>query len=265
MADDTVTWGRSAQAFGGLSGLAARATDRYFIAFNLPRDRYGVGFAASGIGLLLLTLAVFTVIGAYWDLNWLASEDGVSEWSTVVLYVASGVLAWLTAARLRRRAHRRLALFHAAIAVTLVLAALEEISWGQRIFDWSTPAALAAVNYQNETTLHNLSNVDRITNTIMLTAAAVAIAGAFVRSSLHRRGIVTTADFVFPTLTLVLPLVAIFVWIGGGDTFRSTVDLVARRPEGDEAPEVITGVVLLVYTWGNFARARMLARLQTLR
>lgn len=32
----------------------------------------------------------------------------------------------------------------------------EEISWGQRIFGWSTPEALAEVNYQQETNIHNL-------------------------------------------------------------------------------------------------------------
>jgi hypothetical protein len=32
----------------------------------------------------------------------------------------------------------------------------EEISWGQRIFGWSTPEELAKVNYQQETNIHNL-------------------------------------------------------------------------------------------------------------
>lgn len=32
----------------------------------------------------------------------------------------------------------------------------EEISWGQRIFNWSTPEALAKINYQKETNIHNL-------------------------------------------------------------------------------------------------------------
>ena len=32
----------------------------------------------------------------------------------------------------------------------------EEISWGQRIFGWATPESLAAINYQQETNIHNL-------------------------------------------------------------------------------------------------------------
>lgn len=34
--------------------------------------------------------------------------------------------------------------------------AMEEISWGQRLFGWETPAAWAALNHQGETNLHNL-------------------------------------------------------------------------------------------------------------
>ena len=35
---------------------------------------------------------------------------------------------------------------------------MEEVSWGQRLFGWQTPAALAEVNVQHETNLHNLFN-----------------------------------------------------------------------------------------------------------
>jgi hypothetical protein len=32
----------------------------------------------------------------------------------------------------------------------------EEISWGQRIFGWSTPESISAINHQQETNIHNL-------------------------------------------------------------------------------------------------------------
>ncbi len=35
---------------------------------------------------------------------------------------------------------------------------MEEISWGQRIFGWSTPLILEKVNYQNEINIHNFFN-----------------------------------------------------------------------------------------------------------
>jgi hypothetical protein len=32
----------------------------------------------------------------------------------------------------------------------------EEISWGQRVFDWSTPESISELNAQNETNIHNI-------------------------------------------------------------------------------------------------------------
>lgn len=44
------------------------------------------------------------------------------------------------------------------VALMFFVIAMEEISWGQRIAGWSTPASLSAYNYQNETNLHNVLN-----------------------------------------------------------------------------------------------------------
>lgn len=42
------------------------------------------------------------------------------------------------------------------LALAFLFAGGEEISWGQRIFGWNTPAAIADINAQDETTIHNL-------------------------------------------------------------------------------------------------------------
>jgi len=42
------------------------------------------------------------------------------------------------------------------LTVAFAFAGAEEISWGQRIFGWETPDALASINAQDETTIHNL-------------------------------------------------------------------------------------------------------------
>jgi hypothetical protein len=46
------------------------------------------------------------------------------------------------------------------IAVTLACLYLggEELSWGQQLFQWKTPAEIAVLNDQNETNLHNMSS-----------------------------------------------------------------------------------------------------------
>jgi hypothetical protein len=43
-------------------------------------------------------------------------------------------------------------------AMFFFILGMEEISWGQRIFNWETPEAWSKVNYQDETNVHNLFN-----------------------------------------------------------------------------------------------------------
>lgn len=104
----------------------------------------------------LLVVTPGNVIGV------LVGEDGPVEWA--------GALAWMCAAglfvaMLHRRpiledAVRPAAFWLAGLALMSFLAAGEEISWGQRLFDYPTPEAIARVNLQNEMNLHNLAPLD---------------------------------------------------------------------------------------------------------
>ncbi len=46
--------------------------------------------------------------------------------------------------------------FYGLLALLFLISCGEEISWGQRIFGWSTPESLMEMNAQNETNFHNL-------------------------------------------------------------------------------------------------------------
>ncbi|MEQ8440398.1 MAG: hypothetical protein RIM33_01360 [Alphaproteobacteria bacterium] len=85
----------------------------------------------------------------------LFAEDGVMEYLTVALLFASAALAVLA---IRRggfdRAERIMLILFAG---GLAFLAMEEISWGQRIFGIETPEALRAANVQGEINLHNLT------------------------------------------------------------------------------------------------------------
>lgn len=87
------------------------------------------------------------------------SEDGVVENLTALFFFISGIFAFL----LRKRAVYfkqeiiRKIFFWACIVISLALflVAFEEISWGQRIFNFKTPEFLRANNRQGEINLHN--------------------------------------------------------------------------------------------------------------
>ena len=83
-------------------------------------------------------------------------EDGLVEWATVAALV---LLALRLAYELLRppaalAKGQRAAGW--ALAVLALIAAGEEISWGQRIFGFETGQTLQAINLQRETNLHNL-------------------------------------------------------------------------------------------------------------
>ena len=48
-------------------------------------------------------------------------------------------------------------IFLKILALTYFLG--EEISWGQHFFNWQTPTLFSDYNNQNETNLHNISNL----------------------------------------------------------------------------------------------------------
>lgn len=80
----------------------------------------------------------------------LAEEDGVIEWLGALFFLA-GAVAWFV---YFRKGGGLIALL---LAVVFLLGFGEEISWGQRIFGWETPAVIDEYNVQGETSLHNLT------------------------------------------------------------------------------------------------------------
>lgn len=89
-------------------------------------------------------------------------EDGIFESLTPVLMVISMVLIGASIPKLRRdpqlvRYRNLLTLIYFILISLFFLNAMEEISWGQRIFGWETPQTFEG-NVQNETNLHNYFN-----------------------------------------------------------------------------------------------------------
>lgn len=81
-----------------------------------------------------------------------AREDGLVEYGTAILLAAGG--GALAALAIRVGGYRRWLL--ALYALAFVLAAGEEISWGQRIFGIESSEFFLEHNRQGETNLHNL-------------------------------------------------------------------------------------------------------------
>ena len=109
----------------------------------------------SSIFFMLVALC----LGLCWyflrDFSFLYTEDGIFE-SLTVLCLLSASLIWIKC--IRSAKYSNIQICFCFLFVLSLVFAMEEISWGQRIFGWKTPKVWAAINYQNETNIHNLLN-----------------------------------------------------------------------------------------------------------
>lgn len=81
-------------------------------------------------------------------------EDQPLEWATFWAFMAAAVL-FMRAAVLQRQ-KRQLPWFFAGLATFCILVAMEEISWGQRVFGYTPPLYFLENNHQQEFNLHNV-------------------------------------------------------------------------------------------------------------
>lgn len=90
--------------------------------------------------------------------RFLSGENGLTEQATAVVALC-GIYMGARVVLLAQRQLPILEVLWLSIATLgCVYLAGEELSWGQQVFHWRTPGALAAINLQHETNLHNMSS-----------------------------------------------------------------------------------------------------------
>lgn len=87
-------------------------------------------------------------------IRFLYREDGLMETATVILALLSSILLFLSSKRFEKFTCKAVV----TMALFLILFALEELSWGQRLFGLKTPEFLKQINQQKETNIHNIVN-----------------------------------------------------------------------------------------------------------
>jgi hypothetical protein len=120
--------------------------------------------------------------GPEWVPRGWTREDGPVEYAGFAAFLGASVLAFVAASRIRR-SHRPALAAAAVLGTVLLVAAGEEISWGQRLFGTETPAVLVDGNRQDELNLHN---IDGLQQKAIIAQLAVAGAGVVVAWFLRR-------------------------------------------------------------------------------
>ncbi len=137
-----------------------------------------VGPAAVVVGSVLFAQAIVPDI--VWDLT---REDGLVETATVLMWLLAAVtyvdVAWLSIGRRARGLGSARTPFVGALAMAGVslLIALEEMSWGQRIFDVDAPTAVEFVNRQDEINLHNTEILHHLMRPLSLAVSGLLLLG----------------------------------------------------------------------------------------
>lgn len=88
----------------------------------------------------------------------LTMEDSIVEWLTAIIYLIAFVSA-CRVARLVIRIEPLLVWMYALASGFFLFVALEEISYGQRIFGINTPEPLREINAQDELNIHNIASL----------------------------------------------------------------------------------------------------------
>lgn len=111
--------------------------------------------------ILFFFTSLFLICFAFLDLNTLkrlVREDEAIENMQAILYLIGAGLwasAFFMISRVKRNEWREY-IFYVLFLGLFLFFFFEEISWGQRLFGFSTPEALEEVNMQDETNVHNI-------------------------------------------------------------------------------------------------------------
>jgi hypothetical protein len=113
----------------------------------------------------ILILGIFIILAETdpTSLQTLCMEDGPIEYLTAFLFGLSSLAFFLTMKRslfLRERKEWWRYFMILSWALLMFIFMGEEISWGQRIFNFRTPESISVSNEQNEFNIHNISVVN---------------------------------------------------------------------------------------------------------
>jgi hypothetical protein len=115
--------------------------------------------AISNLSILLIpTLILIFFVVQMIDPNYykfITNEDHIVEWLTIICLILAGIFSFMIAIRQRNQLDRKF-WFYLIFALACVIFALEEMSWGQRIFNIQSPEFFLENSDQQEINIHNV-------------------------------------------------------------------------------------------------------------
>jgi hypothetical protein len=198
--------------------------------------------------LALLVIGLWTLRARLGEpVLYLFAKEGPLEQATFVFELAGAIMC--AAAAIRWNPHTAphsvvIRSLYGLCAFGLFLVAMEEINWGQTFFGFHTPASWAAINYQQETSLHNLIDRDELNRVsqLLATAFGIGVASMMLWTARAPRSVLAT---ISPHASLA-PLALVVVYAG------------ARLHQ--EILELLMALFFVFYSWRIYVAARSSVR-----
>lgn len=169
----------------------------------------------------ILLLELFWLIhlasdGLYWRLIMPEHmQPGIQylEWIQFSAYCGAGIVALLSLRQLddSNTTPPRIWLYAFLLGTTFL--ALEEISYGQRVFNFNVPEAIKKVNLQGEFNIHNTKLVQRFVRKSYILVGFVGAFGWLSRPFLKKYPIINLVTPDGSLSTYFLPAMIFYLWV----------------------------------------------------
>lgn len=234
----------------GLSSLRSRQRLVRWLTDD-PLHPTGAPLLNGAVVVLVTTLLGLAIIAMWWiristpiKFELLFAKEGPLELLTFLALIGGAIWCWLAAKNQLVKGtgiSRTIAGCYAALGVGLFVVGMEEISWGQTYLQWATPESWAAINSQQETTVHNLLEQPTL-HVIEQAILIVFVLAALVGIGLGMRR-------VHPFITPFAPhfSTAPILFLIGYSAYRFHL----------EVPEILFAVFIVCYAWRIYRSSKI--------
>ncbi|MFK7900546.1 MAG: hypothetical protein AB8B61_07285 [Cyclobacteriaceae bacterium] len=191
--------------------------------------------------LILLTFITIGIIDKDYYVH-LLREDSLANWITFWMLVIASFISFITA---KTKSNQRIKLFFILFGLFSLLGALEEISWGQRVFDIKSTAFFNEYSDQNEINLHNVAQKVFKIKTKHLAAVALLFFG-FIIPYCFEKGKLNFIKFL--DKWVVFPKQHLYFGFILGTIFM--IDLPSKSEE--EIGEMVYSICFVLFTFYNY-------------
>lgn len=183
-------------------------------------------------------------------IRWYISEQGPVELGQSLLTFIGFIVAITILRLLDYKTQKWLMAWVGVAAAACFYITLEELSWGQQILHWQTPAEWARINDQNETNLHNTSSwFDQKPRLVL--EIGVLIGGIVIPLLRHFKSGLLPSRFamIYPTDHVVVTALFAFV-VKMIDTVDKNLDSIYIFERTSEVGETYLFLFVLIYLLG---------------